>query len=120
MDAARGKTLADFSPEQINRMVWSARLWLRNQPQTEYAEQVLLTQDARAEITRRAISRLSRGGGNMNLCGECGRVNGHHPHCPNAEDIPHNFSQCEVCGEIEESGFINDYGACIDCEELRP
>jgi hypothetical protein len=55
MDAARGKTLADFSPEQINRMVWSARLWLRNQPQTEYAEQVLLTQDARAEITRRAI-----------------------------------------------------------------
>ena len=55
MDAARGKTLSDFSPEQINSMVWSARLWLRNQPQTEYAEQVLLTQDARAEITRRAI-----------------------------------------------------------------
>ena len=55
MDAARGKTLADFSSEQINRMVWSARLWLRNRRQTEYAEQVLLTQDARAEITRRAI-----------------------------------------------------------------
>lgn len=55
MDAARGKTLADFSPEQINSMVWSARLWLRGQPQTEYAEQVLLTQDARAEITRRAM-----------------------------------------------------------------
>ena len=54
----------------------------------------------------------------MTLCGECGRVNGHHAHCPNAEDIPHNFSQCEVCGEIEESGFINDYGACIDCEDL--
>jgi hypothetical protein len=55
MDAARGKTLSEFSPEQINSMVWSARLWLRGQPQTEYAEQVLLTQDARAEITRRAI-----------------------------------------------------------------
>ena len=55
MDAARGKTLADFSPEQINSMVWSARLWLRNQPRTEYTEQVLLTQDARAEITRRAM-----------------------------------------------------------------
>jgi hypothetical protein len=55
MDAARGKTLSEFSPEQINSMVWSARLWLRGQPRTEYAEQVLLTQDARAEITRRAI-----------------------------------------------------------------
>jgi hypothetical protein len=55
MDAARGKTLSDFTPEEINSMVWSARLWLRNQPQTEYAEQVLLTEDARAEITRRAI-----------------------------------------------------------------
>ena len=55
MDKARGKTLADFSPEQIKSMVWSARLWLRNQPQTEYAERVLLTQDARAEITRRAM-----------------------------------------------------------------
>lgn len=55
MDAARGKSLSEFSPEDINSMVWSARLWLRNQPQTEYTEQVLLTQDARAEITRRAI-----------------------------------------------------------------
>ena len=55
MDAARGKTLADFSSKQINSMIWSARLWLRNQPPTEYAEQVLLTKDARAEITRRAI-----------------------------------------------------------------
>ena len=55
MDRARGKALSEFSPEQIHSMVWSARLWLRNQPQTEYAEQVLLTQDARAEITRQAI-----------------------------------------------------------------
>ena len=22
----------------------------------------------------------------MTLCGECGRVNGHHPNCPEAED----------------------------------
>ena len=51
----KGKTLSEFSPEEINSMVWSARLWLRNQPQTEYTEQVLLTQDARAEITRQAI-----------------------------------------------------------------
>ena len=55
MDAARGKTLSDFSPKQITSMVWSARLWLRGKPHTEYAERVLLTQDARAEITRQAI-----------------------------------------------------------------
>ena len=58
MDKARGKTLADFSPEQINSMVWSARLWLRGiaLPQSQkYVEQVLLTEDARAEITRRAM-----------------------------------------------------------------
>lgn len=55
MDRARGKTLADFTEREIKDMIWSARLWLRNQPQTEYTEQVLLTQDARAEITRRAM-----------------------------------------------------------------
>lgn len=55
MDRARGKALSDFTEEQVNQMVWSARLWLRNNPSPEYAEQVLLTQDARAEITRRAI-----------------------------------------------------------------
>ena len=57
MDAARGKTLADFS-EQINSMVWSARLWLRGiaLPQSQkYIDEVLLTEDARAEITRRAM-----------------------------------------------------------------
>ena len=55
MDRARNKSLADFSPDQINSMVWSARLWLRNKPETKYCKEVLLTQDARAEITRRAM-----------------------------------------------------------------
>lgn len=57
MDAARGKTLADFSPEEINRMIWSARLWLRGIAfqSHKYVEQVLLTEDARAEITRQAM-----------------------------------------------------------------
>ena len=57
MDAARGKTLADFSPEQINRMIWSARLWLRGftWDGREYLDRILLTEDARAEITRRAM-----------------------------------------------------------------
>ena len=57
MDKARGKTLADFTPEEINSMVCSARLWLREIafPSQKFVEQVLLTKDARAEITRRAM-----------------------------------------------------------------
>lgn len=57
MDKARGKTLADFSPEEIHSMVWSTRLWLRgiSFPSQKFVEQVLLTKDARAEITRRAM-----------------------------------------------------------------
>ena len=55
MDAARGKALSDFTPEEIKSMVWSARLWLRNETSPLFTEQVLLTQDARAEITRRAM-----------------------------------------------------------------
>jgi hypothetical protein len=57
MDNARGKTIADFTPEQINSMVWSARLWLRGftWEGREYLDQILLTHDARAEITRRAM-----------------------------------------------------------------
>ena len=57
MDAARGKTLADFTEEQVNQMVWSARYWLRGYPSRNplWLEQVLLTEDARAEITRRAM-----------------------------------------------------------------
>ena len=57
MDKARGKTLADFTPEEINSMVWSARLWLRGFTWSgrEYLDRILLTEDARAEITRRAM-----------------------------------------------------------------
>ena len=57
MDAARGKTLADFTEEQVNQMVWSARYWLRGYPGRNplWIERVLLTEDARAEITRRAM-----------------------------------------------------------------
>jgi len=57
MDKARGKALSDFTPEQVNSMVWSARYWLRGYPTRDpvWLEQVLLTEDARAEITRRAI-----------------------------------------------------------------
>lgn len=53
----------------------------------------------------------------MKLCGECGRVNSHHPNCPEADDVPHGFNECNECGELEESGFINDDGVCLDCEE---
>ncbi len=57
MDRARGKSLSDFTESEVHSMVWSARLWLRGiafQSQ-KYVEQVLLTEDARAEITRRAM-----------------------------------------------------------------
>ena len=53
----------------------------------------------------------------MKMCGDCGRVNSHHPHCPGADDIPRGFAQCDECGEVEETGFINDDGVCIDCED---
>jgi hypothetical protein len=57
MDRARGKALSEFTPEEVNSMVWSARLWLRGftWKGREYLDQILLTEDARAEITRRAI-----------------------------------------------------------------
>ncbi len=57
MDNAKGKTLADFTPKQVNEMVWSARYWLRGYPTRNplWLEQVLLTEDARSEITRRAM-----------------------------------------------------------------
>lgn len=57
MDAARGKALSDFTDEQVSHMVWSARLWLRGftWDGREYLDRILLTEDARAEITRRAM-----------------------------------------------------------------
>ena len=53
----------------------------------------------------------------MNLCHECGRVNGHHAHCPNAEDIPSGWDECRECGEIWGLSFINNDGVCADCED---
>ena len=53
----------------------------------------------------------------MKMCGDCGRVNSHHPHCPDADDIPRGFAQRDECGEVEETGFINDDGVCLDCED---
>ena len=58
MDRERGKALSDFTEEQVNQMVWSARIWLRGValPKSQkYIDEVLLTEDARAEITRRAM-----------------------------------------------------------------
>ena len=57
MDRARGKALSDFTEEQVNQMVWSARIWLRGFTWNgrEYLDRILLTEDARAEITRRAM-----------------------------------------------------------------
>lgn len=53
----------------------------------------------------------------MRMCTECGYVNSHSPNCPEAEDLPHNFRQCEECGGVEESRFINDQGWCVNCED---
>jgi hypothetical protein len=37
----------------------------------------------------------------MRLCNECGRVNGHHAHCPNAEDCTEKeavpMKRCDYC-----------------------
>ena len=57
MDKARGKTLSDFNEREIKDMVWTARLWLRgiSVRSGKYVDQILLTEDARAEITRRAM-----------------------------------------------------------------
>ena len=33
------------------------------------------------------------------------------------DDPDFEWGQCIECKEIQESGFINDYGVCIDCEE---
>lgn len=57
MDRARGKALSDFTESEVHSMVWSARLWLRGFTWNgrEYLDRILLTEDARAEITRRAM-----------------------------------------------------------------
>ena len=57
MDRARGKALSDFTESEVHSMIWSARWWLRGFPSRNplWLDQVLLTEDARAEITRRAM-----------------------------------------------------------------
>jgi hypothetical protein len=56
MTQAQAKSIDDLEPEQIRRMVWTARLWLRNQYDPQgLGEHLCLTEDARAEIMRRAI-----------------------------------------------------------------
>ena len=57
MDRARGKALSDFTDSEVHSMIWTARLWLRGftWDGREYLDRILLTEDARAEITRRAM-----------------------------------------------------------------
>ena len=56
MTQAQSKSIDDLEPEQIRRMVWTARLWLRNQYDPQgLGEHLCLTEDARAEIMRRAM-----------------------------------------------------------------
>lgn len=31
----------------------------------------------------------------------------------------HVFIQCDTCGDVDESGFINDEGNCMDCEGVQ-
>ena len=51
----------------------------------------------------------------MNLCNECGRVNSHHAHCPNAEDIPSGWDECIGCGELTPDDERVDDGLCEAC-----
>jgi hypothetical protein len=56
MTQAQYKTIDELKPEQARRMVWTARLWLRNQYDPQgLGEHLCLTEDARAEIMRRAM-----------------------------------------------------------------
>ena len=56
MTKAQYKTIDELKPEQARRMVWTARLWLRNQYDPQgLGEHLCLTEDARAEIMRRAM-----------------------------------------------------------------
>lgn len=56
MNHAQSKSIDDLEPDQIRRMVWTARLWLRNQYDPQgLGEHLCLTEDARAEIMRRAM-----------------------------------------------------------------
>ena len=56
MNHAQSKSIDDLDQGQIRRMVWTARLWLRNQYDPHgLGEHLCLSEDARAEIMRRAM-----------------------------------------------------------------
>lgn len=56
MDEARGRSLEEIPEADTRRLVWTARLWLRNQWDPHgFGEAMTLTTDARAEIMRRAM-----------------------------------------------------------------
>lgn len=33
--------------------------------------------------------------------------------------LNNDFAACDECGEHQETGFINDEGVCMDCEEVQ-
>lgn len=56
MRAATNRSIDELTEGEIKRMVWTARLWLRNHYDPYgLSEQLAITDDARAEIMRRAI-----------------------------------------------------------------
>ena len=56
MTHAQAKSIDDLDQGQIRRMVWTARLWLRNQYDPQgLGEHLCLAEDASAEIMRRAM-----------------------------------------------------------------
>lgn len=56
MDEVRGRSIDDLTESEVKRLVWTARVWLRNQWDPHgFGERMTLTSDARAEIMRRAM-----------------------------------------------------------------
>ena len=33
--------------------------------------------------------------------------------------VTNDFGACDQCGQHQETGFINDHGICMDCEETE-
>jgi hypothetical protein len=56
MSEVSGRSIDDLTESQVKRLVWTARLWLRNQWDPHgFGERMTLTSDARGEIMRRAM-----------------------------------------------------------------
>ena len=72
MDAARGKTLADFTEEQVNQMVWSARCGCADTPDETrsgskgFCLPKMLAQRSRAEQWRQSKQQTERRLSNAN------------------------------------------------------